>query len=290
VVRIIVNRHSGKGRRVWKDVKKKIEDCGIEYDFVMTGEKAAGELAEEALEEGAEKIFVVGGDGTINQVVNGLELKEIVLGIIPAGSGNDFAKMLGVRSVEDGISSMSGGHEKSVDVGLAGGRYFINNLGIGVDANAVRIYNRLRRITGRGGYLVGGLLALFGFRAFGVEVESRDFRFSGEVLGITVGNGRSHGGFFSLTPEAEIDDGLLDVCVIRKMGRLKRFFNVCKVFKGRHVFFREVEMFRTDCFSIHSRESFSVHLDGELAEECLNRLEVKVLNKRLRFCLPTKGV
>jgi len=288
VVRIIVNRYSAKGLKVWKEIKKRIEDCGIEYDFVVTGEQAAGELAKKAREEGVERIFVVGGDGTINEVVNGVEAKGIVLGIIPAGRGNDFAKMLGIRSVEDGISSMSGGHIKSVDVGFANNRYFVNNLGIGAAARAVGICNRLREITGRPGYLVGALAALVECRAFDVEVEASDFGFSGEVLGIAVGNGRFHGGFFALTPEAEIDDGLLDVCVIRKIGRVKGVLSIPRAVKGTHTFLREAETFRTDCLRIRSKTAFSVHYDGELGEGRLNELEVKVLNKQLQFCVATK--
>ncbi|MHC4365645.1 MAG: diacylglycerol/lipid kinase family protein [Planctomycetota bacterium] len=288
MVKIIINPYSAKGLAVWPATKKRIDDCGVEYDFAIAGEKRPGDLARQAREEGAEKVFVVGGDGTINEVINGLGLKGIALGIIPAGCGNDFAKMLGVKSVEDGISSMLGGDRKSVDVGFANNRYFINNLGIGVNAHAVRIYNRLRKITGRGGYVVPGLLALLGFRAFGVEVESRDLRFSGKVLGISAGNGSSQGGVFCFTPGALIDDGLLDVCVIRKMGRIKRLFSVCKAVKGRHIFLKEAEIFRTDVFSIHSNTPFCVNLDGELGERPLNKLEVKVLSRQLQFCVPTK--
>lgn len=288
MVKIIINPYSANGLAVWRETKKRIEDCGIEYDFVIAGEKRPGDLARQAREEGRKRVFIVGGDGTINEVINGLGLKEIVLGIIPAGCGNDFAKMLGIKSVEDGISSMLGGDRKLVDVGFANTRYFVNNLGIGVNAHAVRIYNRLRKITGRGGYVVPGLLALFGFRAFDVEVESGDFSFRGEVLGISAGNGSSQGGVFCFTPGARIDDGLLDVCVIKKMGRIKRVFSVRKGIKGRHIFLKEAEIFRTDFFSIHSKTPFSVHLDGELGERSLNKLDVKVLSRRLQFCVPAK--
>lgn len=288
MVKIIINPYSAKGLAVWRETKKRIDDCGIEYDFVIAGEKRPGDLARQAREEGLKRVFIVGGDGTINEVINGLGLKGIVLGIIPAGCGNDFAKMLGIKSVEDGISSMLGGDRKLVDVGFANNRYFVNNLGIGVNAHAVRIYNRLRKITGRGGYVVPGLLALFGFRAFDVEVESRDFTFRGEVLGISAGNGSSQGGVFCFTPGARIDDGLLDVCVIKKMGRIKRVFSVGKGIKGRDIFIKEAEIFRTDFFSIHSKAPFSVHLDGELGERPLNKLEVKVLSGQLQFCVPAK--
>lgn len=272
---------------MWEEVKEGIEDCGIEYDFVMTGEQAVGELAKKALEEGAEKIFVVGGDGTINEVVNAVEAKGIVLGVIPAGKGNDFAKMLGVKSVEDGISAISGGHTKPVDVGVANDRYFVNNMGIGAAARAVRICNGSRKITGRPGYLVGAIAALFECRAFEVEIEARGFRFLGEILGVAVGNGRFHGGFFALTPGAEIDDGLLDVCVIGKIGRVKGVLSIPRAIKGTHTFLKEAVTFRTAWLRMRSGTAFPVHYDGELAEGRLNELEVKVLKKQLQFCVGT---
>lgn len=288
MVKIIINPYSAKGLAVWPETKKRIDDCGIEYDFVIAGEKRPSDLARQAREEGTERVFIVGGDGTINEVINGLGLAQIVLGIIPAGCGNDFAKMLGIESVEDGISSLLGGDRKLVDVGFANNRYFVNNLGIGVTAHAVRIYNRLRKITGRGGYVVPGLLALFAFRAFDVELKSRDLRFSGEVLGISAGNGSSQGGVFCFTPEARIDDGLLDVCVIRKMGRIRTVFNVGKGIKGRDIFLKEAEIFRTDFFTVRSKAPFSFHLDGELCERSLSKLEVRVLSRQLQFCVPAK--
>ncbi len=283
MVRIIVNRYSERGVKVWEEVKRRIEEAGIEYDFVMTGEEDSGELAKRAREEGAERIFVVGGDGTINEAVNGVEAKGVVLGVIPAGKGNDFAKMLGITSVEDGVSAISCGHTKRVDVGVANERYFVNNMGIGAAARGVRICNGSRKITGRPGYLVGALAALFECRAFEVEVEARGFRFSGEVLGIAVGNGRFHGGFFALTPGAEIDDGLLDVCVIGKIGRVKGVLSIPRAIRGTHTFLKEAVTFRTDWLRMRSGTAFSVHFDGELAQGRLNELEVKVLRKQLQF-------
>ncbi len=288
MVKIIINPYSAKGLKVWKDIKERIEDSGIKYDFVIAGQKRAAYLAKKAQEEGIREIFIVGGDGTINEVINALDFKDVVLGIIPAGCGNDFAKMIGVKSVEDGLASMLGGYKKSVDVGFANDRYFLNNLGIGVDARVVDIHNRLKKIRSRPGYLVPVLLAFFEFTPFFVIIESGDFRFSGQVLGVTVGNGRFHGGLFSLTPEARIDDGFLDICVIKKIDRLKRVLNIGKAIKGTHIFLKETEIFRTASFSIFSESPFSVHFDGELAGRPMNKLKVKVLNKQLQFSLPAE--
>jgi len=304
VVKIIINPFSGKGSRIWEEIKKKIEALGIEYDFVITTkEKEATYLAKKIQEQGFKNIFIVGGDGSINEVINGLNFKDISLGVIPAGCGNDFAKMIGIKNINDGISSILSGYKKLVDVGFANDNYFINNLGIGLDAYVVYIQKRFKNIKGkftplerklyrsssfltRFSYLTPTLKALFNFLPFSAEIESGDFKFSGQVLSISIGNGRCHGGIFMLTPYAQIDDGLLDICVIKKTNRLKRFFNLYKAIKGTHLSLKEVEIFRARDFSISSQEPFFIHFDGEFFAHPINKLEVKVLNKQLQFSVP----
>ena len=286
MIKIIINPSSTKGLKLWKDVKKRLEESHIKYDSVITWQGHTAHAAKKAQEEGFKKIFIVGGDGTINEVINGLDLEDIILGIIPAGCGNDFAKMLGIKSIEDGISSILSGYIKLVDVGFVNNRYFINSLGVGLDARIVYIADRLRNIKNRVKYLVSALTTLLNFPAFNVKIESKDYKFSGHVLGISVGNGKFHGGLFSLTPRAQIDDGLLDICVIKKISMLKRFFNVQKAIRGTHIFLKETQIFTADSFSIHSKTPFHIHVDGEFVNCPLNKLEVKVLNKQLQFCLP----
>lgn len=290
MIKIIINPFSTKGLKLWKDVKKRLEESHIKYDSVITWQGHTARVAKKAQEEGFKKIFIVGGDGTINEAINGLDLEDIILGIIPAGCGNDFAKMLGIKSIEDGISSILSGYIKLVDVGFVNNRYFINNLGVGLDARIVYIADRLKNIKNRVKYLVSALTTLLNFPAFNVKIESKDYKFSGHVLGISVGNGKFHGGLFSLTPRARIDDGLLDICVIKKISMLKRFFNVQKAIRGTHIFLKETQMFTADSFSIYSKTPFHIHVDGEFVNCPLNKLEVKVLNKQLQFCLPAKDI
>jgi len=301
MVKIIVNPQSGKGLKSWRHIKKRIERSGVDCDFaVTTRRKEATYLAQEAQQQGHKNIFIVGGDGTINEVVNGLYMEDVTLGVIPAGCGNDFAKMLGIKNIKDGISPILSGYKKSVDVGCMNDIYFINNLGIGLDAYVVYIKERLKKPKGRftpldNKYLTGFtylfpvLKAILNFSPFQVEIESGDFKFSGQVLGISIGNGRFHGGLFPLTPQARIDDGLLDLCVIKKVNRLKAFFSLSKAVKGRHLSLREVQTHRAERFSIYSEEPFFVHSDGELSDYPLNRIEVGVLKRKLAFLLPKKA-
>jgi YegS/Rv2252/BmrU family lipid kinase len=287
LIKIIANLSSSKGTQLWNQIKRRIEQIGIEYEAIITkGKKEATLLAKKAQEQGFKNIVIIGGDGTLNEVINGINLKDTTLTIIPTGCGNDFAKMLGIKSIEDGISSIESDYKKLVDVGLANGRYFINNLGIGLDAYVVFMQEKLRLIKSKFRYLISGLKVLFRFLPFWVDIESEFFKFSGQILGISIGNGRYHGGLFTLTPYAQIDDGLLDICIIKNTNRLRRLFNVPKAIKGTHVFLREVQIFKAKSLSIHSENPFYAHLDGELIEHPLNKLDVRVLNKQLRFFIP----
>lgn len=287
MIRIIVNPSSAKTSNLWKSIKRKIEELRIECDFVFTKKKKdATFLARESQEGGFKEIFIVGGDGTINEVINGLNLGGLSLGIIPTGCGNDFAKMLGIYSIEEGISSLRSSCRRLVDIGSVNGRYFINNLGIGIDAKVVYLQSKLRGIKNNLRYLISALEVLVTSQSFSLEIESDDFKFSGEVLGVSIGNGRFHGGIFALTPYARIDDGLLDICIIKKTARIRRFLNLNKVIKGRHLSLEEVQAFRAKNLSIYSQRPFLVHTDGELFEEPLNRLEINILDRDLQFYVP----
>lgn len=286
MIKIIVNPQADKGKSGfrWKEIETRlIKNLNIEYESVLTeSPKHATYLTRKTQQEGVKLIFLVGGDGTVSEAINGIYLEDIVLGIIPTGSGNDFAKMLGIRTVLDGLSSFNTSFEKVVDVGcLNKDKYFINNLGIGLDAYVVKLQRR-ERFRNEISYLFSTLKILSSFSEFPVKVNAPDFKFSGNVLSISVGNGQYHGGLFRLTPQAKIDDGLLDICIIKQTNKLKRFLNVPKAIKGSHISLKEVESFKTKKISISSPLPLQLHLDGELYEP-LKELEIEVLPRKLTF-------
>src|SRR3989338_140905 len=133
MIKIIVNPQADKGKSgfLWREIETRIKKLDIEYEPVFAqSPKHATDLAKETQQEGLKLIFVVGGDGTVSEVINGIYLEDIVLGIIPTGSGNDFAKIFGIRTILDGLSLFNTSFEKVVDVGcLNKDKYFINNLG-----------------------------------------------------------------------------------------------------------------------------------------------------------------
>ncbi len=288
MIKIIVNPQADKGESLllWKDLEKKLKRLGIVYERVFTEyEKHATHLARKVQHEGTKFILVVGGDGTVSEVVNGIYLEDIVLGIIPTGSGNDFAKMIGIRTIQDGLNSLNSSYKKVVDVGfLNKDKYFINNFGIGLDTYVVAKQRQIK-FKHELSYLFSTLKILFNFSTFPIEVKSSDFKFSGNALSISIGNGQFHGGLFRLTPQAKIDDGFLDVCIIKEVNKLKRFLNIPKAIRGSHLSLKEVESFKTKNISIYSSIPLPFHLDGELFEP-LKELEIVILPKKLTFSTP----
>ena len=292
MIKIIVNPQADKGKSgfLWREIETRIKKLDIEYEPVFTqSPKHATDLAKKAQQEGLKLIFVVGGDGTVSEVINGIYQEDLVLGVIPTGSGNDFAKMLGVRTILDGLSLFTTTFKKAVDVGcLNQDKYFINNLGIGLDAYVVELQKRTK-FRDEVGYLFSTLKILFSFSEFPIKVVTSDFEFFGNVLSLSIGNGQYHGGIFRLTPQAKIDDGFLDGCIIKEISKLKRVLTIPKAIKGSHLSLKEVKSFKSKKISISSSIALPLHLDGELFAP-LKELEIEVLPRKLTFLTPNFGL
>lgn len=293
MIKIIINPIAGgsKTSTLWPDIERRIKKLRIEYHSVFTqGVGHATELAKAAIKEGFKKIFVVGGDGTLNEVINGIDLNQTTVGIIPTGSGNDLAKMIGLKDINDGLVSFQHQNKRSIDLGKMRGRYFVNNLGIGFDAQVAKRAQILKVSRGGMDYLVSVLSILYGFKAFQIEVVADGYRFCGKIMSLCMGNGQSHGGMFLLTPQAIIDDGLLDICIIQELSKTKFLLNIPKAIKGTHGCLREVKMFKTNKIIVRSDKNLFVHLDGEVLLEPIKEIEAEVLPRSLEvFSLSREG-
>ena len=278
--KIIVNPAAGGGRTkaIWQDIERQIKKLGIDYSFIFTqGVGDATELAKVAVREGFNKIFAVGGDGTLNEVINGIELNQTTVGIIPTGSGNDLSKMIGIDGIADALASLRYQERRRIDLGRAGGRLFVNNLGVGFDACVAATKKKFEIFRGNLGYLLSCLKVLCDFQAYEVEITADGHRFCDKIMSVSIGNGRFHGGCFKLTPEAVIDDGLLDVCIIKELNKMKSLFNIPKVIKGTHGCLKEVRSFKAKRIFLYSQRPLFVHLDGEVLLEPVKEIEIEIL-------------
>jgi diacylglycerol kinase (ATP) len=293
---VILNPASGRGqgRQLRARIEQGLRAAGVAFDLVETGGPGdAVGLGREAAESGVERVLAAGGDGTTHEVANGLleaapagdGATRPALGSIPIGTGNDFAKLLGVGRLrpEDAAAGMAAAGVELFDVGRVMGEYFDNSLGIGFDAEVARQALQTTRLSGAAVYVAAVYKSFARFRAPLLEVTSNAHSETGPMMMLECSIGRWVGGAFHITPDADPSDGLLDVCLIRKVGLLKFLRYVPRVIGGRHVGLREVGMFRTASLRIRSPERpLLLQLDGEVREPESREIEVTLAERRLR--------
>jgi diacylglycerol kinase (ATP) len=294
---VILNPWSGRGRgaKARGQVQRGLTATGAPFDLVeTTGPGHATGLAREAAGAGVERVIVAGGDGVIHETVNGLlqagladdGATKCALGVIPLGTGNDFAKLLGVwkQPPEVAAARMMRAGTARFDVGKCLGEYFDNMMGVGFDAEAVRQANRIRRLKGLAVYVAAIYRTFLSFKPPLLEVESAEHRERGAMMMLGAGIGVCSGGGFYLTPQADPADGKLDVCLIRKVGLTTFLKSVPKVMKGTHTRLDEVTLFRTSAVTIRSTDGrpLVLQLDGELREPGLTEVEITIEPARLR--------
>ena len=293
-IHLIVNPHSAKGRtgRIADTV---IEWCAAKkLDLIRmdtSGARHATELAC-SLDGRARIIAVLGGDGTLNEVVNGVQGKETILALLPSGTGNDFAKVLGIASARAGVEALAAGRVRLVDlarvsIDTASGanieRLFINAVGIGFDAAVAYRVARVRFGRGMIPYLVGVLATLRSYRGVQASIRIGDTVRNTSLFLACFGNGRSSGGGFALTPRAEIDDGMLDLCYARDMKVWRVLQVLPKALSGTHLSAPEVGYERLSTAEIRLDAPLPVHADGELLTQEALRVRVSVLPGAQRF-------
>jgi len=207
------------------------------------------------------------------------------LGIIPAGTGNDFVKMLGIPPKDPigAIEILKSGLSRRVDVGRVWERYFVNGLGVGVDgAVAWRVFRSWRwPALARWIYLYAAVREALFFRSSDIEITAPDWRVSDTLLMVGASNGRYHGGDFLLVPHAEVDDGLFDVYMISDMPPLRRLREIPKTRRGEHISLPEVQIKRAPWIEIFTEQPLLGHLDGEPTEFPAGRLRIELLPKAL---------
>jgi diacylglycerol kinase (ATP) len=284
----------GLGRKLRPRIERALRGAGVAFDLVeTTGPGHAVALGREAAAAGVARVLCAGGDGTVHETANGLlqgprapdGATVPAIGAIPIGTGNDFAKLIGVFKLEpeQAAARMAAAVERRFDVGCVTGEYFANSLGIGFDAEVVRQADKLTRLRGLSVYVVSVYKTFVTFRAPVLEVASSAHRETGPMMMLECSIGVSAGGGFYLTPDADPADGLLDVCLIRKVGLVRFLRYVPRVLKGTHGALREVAMFRTPSLTIRSPEApLLLHLDGELRAPEGREIEVTLVPQRLR--------
>ncbi|MCD4818998.1 MAG: diacylglycerol kinase family lipid kinase [Candidatus Cloacimonetes bacterium] len=291
---IIINLTAGRGKSQKKlsELIIALKNHRISYELRQTkAPKHAIEITRKAISEGFRKIIAVGGDGTINEVMNGIMLsgknEEVTLGIIPEGGGNDFAKNFQIRTnIEKAIETLLTNKTKYVDVGKIEDQYFINSLGIGFDAIVAQKATRIKFLNGLPRYLVAVFTALINLKFHKWEIITENRKISAKFLLILFGNGKYSGGGFKLTPNALVNDGLLNICLVRKIPHLKILKFLPLVIKGEHIDKKEAEILQSNKIEVISNTKIPIYFDGELP--ILNNdkhLVIELIPKQIRLII-----
>ena len=263
---LIVNPVSGRIRYPlqveW--LRRELERRGAATEVKLTRGPLEGiRLARQAVEEGAQTVVAVGGDGTLNEVINGIAGSPVRLGIIPAGWRNVLARELQIPArLPEALAVLLGGNVRRIDLGRANDRYFALMVGVGIDAESVRTVNyTMKKYLGGYAYQWAGLQALFRFRpgAFTIRIDDRDEIFCHSAI---VSNARYYGGKHRVAPAARIDDGLLDLCLFERGGRLDFLRYFLGVVGGVHHRYGDVSFIPLREMEIR-RDGIPVHADGD---------------------------
>jgi len=284
-MKLIVNPTAANGAvgKNWPRIRDFLQAEGAEFDAVLTEEPGhATLLARQALDDGYRTIVAVGGDGTVNEVLNGLVVQgsvdpEVALGIIPWGTGADFSRVLDVpRDYTGACRHLLRSEPRPVDLGritcLREGqeveRYFINAAGLGFDGEVAEIVNRFPKVLGGTiTYLTCLLIGLVTYRNKNIELSFDGQPVRGRVNSVIVCNGRYFGGGMFIAPGAAFDDGLFNVIILGNLNKLEVVANLPRIYKGTHLTHPKVSHFSAREVHVEARERMFLQAEGELIGE-----------------------
>jgi diacylglycerol kinase (ATP) len=270
---VVVNPAAGKGRalRVWRRAQAALEG---DYQCVTTEYPGhACELAAAAGRDGIQRVIAVGGDGTVSEVANGVASTSFTeLAIIPAGTGDDCARNLGIPTDPRAAARLAlSGVARPIDLGEIqtpeGTRYFLNVAGLGFDAEAVWRVNHLPGWLALGGtlpYVLGVLQTLGQYRSPRIRLSLEQCTLDKPVFVVAVANGARYAGGMRIAPDAVVDDGLFDVCVVGALARRQVLGLLPKMYSGGHRGHAAVEFWRCDELRAESAAHVRCQADGEL--------------------------
>ena len=290
---LLYNSKSRRGHEALPEVLEALSARGIALHghHRLSRDLRVDEVVRDALAQGVRRVFVGGGDGTLNIVVRHLLGKDVILGVLPLGTGNDFARSLGIEpTLEAACDAIAGGYTARVDVGLANGHPFLNAVSLGIaSAIAKRLTPELKRRVGKLAYPVAAFAEIWEHQPFHVKMTADCAEVELDALQLVVGNGRYHGAGNMVAPDATLDDHRLDAYTIaapssasggestglghiRDLGTLARV--ALSLRRGEHVEHPAVACVRTSSLYVEASPPQDVSADGEMIGQTPVRFEI----------------
>ncbi|MCP4461137.1 MAG: diacylglycerol kinase family lipid kinase [Cytophagales bacterium] len=251
--------------------------------YPTTPDQNACQIIEGNLDDSYSDLVAVGGDGTINEAVNGLKY-DIPLTIIPAGTGNDFVKNVPIgETIQDQFQVLIKDTTMSIDLGICNDRKFANGIGVGFDGQIVEDMNgkKVPFLKGHAKYYYHVLQILASYKPRDFKYTQDGESFEQSLILMTIGNGTTYGGGFNLMPDAKVNDGLLDICTIGPLAPIKRFLNIEKLSNGTHGSLDKVNFHQVKSVTIKENPLLFAHADGEQIGK--PPFDIKVLPNALKL-------
>ncbi len=289
--RVIVNPTAGAGRaaKEWRQISRWLKNVGLSFEHDITESPGhATELAKSAAEKGYELVVSVGGDGTINEIVNGLydsgSIKDVTLGIISTGTGSDYIRSVGLtRQFQEACQRLVNPRKLLVDLGMAEyagngrkvKRLFVNCAGLGFDAEIVRATTqRFKAMGGKPSYLAGLLTTFLLYRNRTVTLSVDGKTEERKVCTVLVSKGKYAGGSMLVAPHADPADGFLDVLIIGELSKADLLWSLPRIYRGTHLTHPKVTLKKARDIYIQSIRQTSLQADGEILGEIPVRFQV----------------
>ncbi|MCK8826053.1 diacylglycerol/lipid kinase family protein [Fuchsiella alkaliacetigena] len=280
---LIANPAAGNGKtnKILSQVEKIFRENNCSFKtYVTTGAADATTAARKAVKNGAEVVVAVGGDGTVNEVANGLVGTEAKLATIPAGTGNDFARTLRMsKEIEKACAEILTGECRAIDLGKVLNRYFVNLVGVGFDgAVGNEINQRNKFLPGPWPYLLAIFKVLFSYQPVQMKISMDEQTLHCTPTLVAVGIGQCCGGGIRLVPDAIQDDGLFDVCVIDSLGKLETLYHLPKLLTAEHKKLDQVNIYRSREVKLEVAKELPLQMEGEvfLLKSCILLLNLRL--------------
>jgi len=282
--KVIVNPVAGAGRTIkkWPQIKALLKSLGLHFEHDLT--EAPGhaiELAKSAAMKGYELVISVGGDGTINEIVNGLydagSNGDVMLGIVGTGTGSDYIRTIGIsRHHEEACRCLANPRKLTVDLGIVeyvsngqiAKRVFVNFAGLGFDAEVVKATTqKFKALGSKPSYLMGLLATLLFYQNKQVSLKLDGQVEERKICTILMSNGKYGGGGMLAAPHADLSDGLLDVLIIDDLSKADLLRSLPRIYRGTHLTHPKVTLKRAKEIEIQTAQRVSLQTDGELLGE-----------------------
>jgi len=293
----LVNPASDNGAtgRRWPEIARRASSAGLKGRALLS-ERAGqlGELAAQAVADGASLLVVVGGDGTVNEVANGVAENDAVeLAVIPRGTGWDFVRTYGIpHKLDDAIAVARDGTARTIDLGRGSFRtwageesaaFFANVASVGMSGAIARRANETTKaLGGKTSYLWATFAVFARWRVSELRVSVGDEIRRGPMHDVVIANGRYFGGGMMICPEAAPDDGLFDVLLIRDLTKRDLLFTLPKTYRGKHLPHPKAEVLRGSVVEVEAEEPVPIQLDGEQPGTTPARFELAPRALRVR--------